>query len=288
MPGSEIEQLLARLRSADPASAWKEFLEQYSALILQVAYQFDHDEDRIGDCYLFVCKRLARRHFKRLKAFNTGGPASFSTWLRTVVRNLCLDWRRTRFGRPHFPVPVINLPPIEREIYLSINHQGRTLVETISWVQALYPRLSRQEVLDAMDSLDRTLGAEGRHRKSSTRPRVESLSSEWEGSNGPPTRVAIEPGPDPEDSTSTRELAQKLRAAVDELPPEEQLMVRLRFEEELTLAEVARLTGHSNPQAVDRTIRHIQKKLQQILESPRKTSSQLRVIEQREDSLQDE
>ena len=80
--------------------AWDEFLDEYAALVLQIVHLFERDPDRVDDCFVFVCEQLKKNDLRRIRRFDENGSASFPTWLRAVVRNLCLDWRRSRFGRP--------------------------------------------------------------------------------------------------------------------------------------------------------------------------------------------
>ena len=99
MPDQSVEKILEQLRSGDPHEAWTEFLEEYSAVIFQVGWYFERDLDRASDCFQFACEKLSQDNFRRLLRFKPQGPAVFSTWLRAVVRNLCLDWHRKEFGR---------------------------------------------------------------------------------------------------------------------------------------------------------------------------------------------
>jgi RNA polymerase sigma-70 factor (ECF subfamily) len=47
----------------------------------------------------------------------------------------------------------------------------------------------------------------------------------------------------------------RLARALDRLPAQDRLLIRLRYEKELTLAELARISGLANAQAVDRRLR---------------------------------
>lgn len=53
------------------------------------------------------------------------------------------------------------------------------------------------------------------------------------------------------------------------LSDRERLALALRFEQNLTLQEIARLTGLKNPQAVDRLLQEAIGRLRQFLTSPR-------------------
>ncbi len=261
---NETPSVVGRLTAGD-AAAPAEFLECYAPLILQVARRFEHDEDRLSECFLFVCEGLRRRGYRRLRRFRPGGAASFDTWLKAVVRNLCLDWRRARFGRRVLPSWVVKLPPLDREAYRLLNHQGLTLDETRGALLALFPRLSTAEFLAAVDRLAARRGRIGPRRE--LRPRVESLSTT--NPTGDAVERAVEdPAPGPEEVAARRERAARLGRELAGLSPRERLLLRLRFEQELTLAETARLAGLANPQAADREIRRILATMRIALDPP--------------------
>ena len=65
--------LLRRLKSADTGPAWVEFLDLYAPLIMQAASQFEYEQDRVNDCFLYVCEQLNDNDFRRLLKFNAAG-----------------------------------------------------------------------------------------------------------------------------------------------------------------------------------------------------------------------
>jgi RNA polymerase sigma factor (sigma-70 family) len=57
------------------------------------------DRDAAMDAYARVLERLREDDFRRLRTYVPDGRCRFTTWLVAVVRRLCLDWHRERFGR---------------------------------------------------------------------------------------------------------------------------------------------------------------------------------------------
>src|ERR1700752_3402511 len=112
-----IDELLQSLRSRDPQEAWARFLEFYAPAILQTVRHLERETDAAAECFLFTCEGLARDRFRRLRQLRTTGPARFSTWLRVVVRNLCRDWRRKKFGRQRNFEFVSRLPALDNEVF---------------------------------------------------------------------------------------------------------------------------------------------------------------------------
>jgi RNA polymerase sigma factor (sigma-70 family) len=78
---------------------WEQFVERYSRLLLRVAFDFGPGYDRAMDRYAFILDELRRNDCRRLRRYDAGGRARFSTWLVTVARRLCVDEYRSRYGR---------------------------------------------------------------------------------------------------------------------------------------------------------------------------------------------
>lgn len=96
---SQLTRLLETADGPEHERAWAEFLESYSRLILHVARRLPRDHDRVMDRYAFVLERLREQHYRRLRSFTADGRGKFTTWLTVVVRRLCLDHDRHRYGR---------------------------------------------------------------------------------------------------------------------------------------------------------------------------------------------
>jgi hypothetical protein len=90
-------------------------------------------------------------------------------------------------------------------------------------------------------------------------------------------------GPDPESLAALREERAALLGALSRLPDRDRLVIRLRFEQELTLEEIARLLSLDNPQSADRRIREAIESLRKVMAPSsaglRKTISPVRVTQ---------
>ena len=193
-----IERILDQLSSDDPQAGWEAFLESYSGLIFQVMSILDRDPDNRSDSFLYACQQLHNNGFRRLRQFKPAGPARFSTWLRAVVRNLYLDWRRRRFG-PRSWAPTVSLD-----------------------FQA----------------------------KPGAVPLGEQLTSHH---------------PDPEIVALLNERRSELESALEKLEPTELLILRLRYQEDLTLSQISRVIGLGSPQSVRYHLQDILGKLKKVL-----------------------
>jgi len=236
--------------------AWSEFLEQHASVILQVVHLFERDTDQVQDCFLFVCERLRRDGLRRIRRFRAGGTASFATWLRVVVRRLCLDWRRHRDGRLRLPRAIARLPEFDQEVFRCLHLRHLSENETFHSLKALWPGLDREQLGNAIARVGRSLRGRQSWLVLTHRPRLQSLSADATEADPAETEPAlVDPRADPEDDAATRERLVALRNAIHALPPQARLMLQLRYEQELTLEEVARLAGLSGVAQAERQIR---------------------------------
>jgi RNA polymerase sigma factor (sigma-70 family) len=79
--------------------AWATFVREFSGEILRVARSLGGDHDLAMDRYTFVLERLREDDCYRLRSYLRPGAGEFRLWLIVVVRRLCLDHHRQRYGR---------------------------------------------------------------------------------------------------------------------------------------------------------------------------------------------
>jgi len=257
--------VLQKLRSGDPHEAWAEFLEEYSGLVFQVGRHFERDLDRASDCFQFVCEKLSEDHFRRLLRFKPLGPASFSTWLRVVVRNLCLDWQRQEYGR-HRPFRSISrLSSFDQEVFKHVYERGVSAAETLPLLQSKFPDVVPERIAESRDRIEQQLTADQRWRLGiRSARRTQSVGTTVQEGEAAPVEIA-DPRPDPEALAIIGERRGTLRRALARLSKSERLLVRLRFEQELTLEQIARLLNLGNAQRADRQIKIILTRLREEL-----------------------
>jgi RNA polymerase sigma factor (sigma-70 family) len=262
-----VEQILIRLASEDRERAWSEFLDLYSPLILQVVHRFETEEDRAGECFLFVCEQLSANGCRRLRRFDPAGPAKFSTWLRVVARNLCLDWRRKEIGRPRAFKSVARLGALDQQVFDCVYQRGMSSRETLLSLQGSHPRLTDEQLSDSLQRIRDSLTSRQIWLLGRRRPIVQSLDGDSAANDGAvPTQIA-DPDPNPETLAEMGERRTALTRALSRLEKEERLLLHLRYEEGLTLEQVARLAGLGNAQRADRRIKEILARLREEMSS---------------------
>jgi len=257
-----IGPLLDALRSDEAETAWVTFLATYSDLIYSVVRAFGRNSDHAGDCYLFVCTKLADKNYRRLLAFRPDGRARFSTWLRAVVRNLSLDWYRSEFGRDHTFASVSSLSAVEQDIFQLVFQQGMSTQE--AW-EALYPKnrgVSFAQVEECIAKLRQSMTARQLWLLSTANVSIESIDATSEQSQA---NEVADSAPGPESLSALHETSVQVAKALEEIDLGDRLLLRLRFVEGLRLLEVARLVGLKDAQTADRRIRDAIEKLREKL-----------------------
>lgn len=243
---SETLEWLALLDGDNADRGWVIFLRAFARIIIQVIAVCESDTENRAECFVYVCEQLAQHRFRRLRRFKREGPASFATWLRAVVRNLCVDWRRHEFGRTASlrarPAPLMTDPQGDQLIRCEGNENGTTSSES----------RSEGDQVCAKATARQTWGS---------RLVTESL----EGEDGL-TRQLADPAPTPETMAETLESKRALRRGLAALSFQQRLAIRLRFEQDLTLQEIAAVLQLKNAQAADRVLRNALARLREALE----------------------
>jgi DNA-directed RNA polymerase specialized sigma subunit len=96
--------------------------------------------------------------------------------------------------------------------------------------------------------------------------RVRRLLAELVGHDGDWSRVPVSDGTNPELALREVELGDSLAAAVSELGARDQLLLKLRFEYDLTAKQIAHLMGYPTPFHVYRRLRSRLTRLRRALE----------------------
>ena len=250
-------QLFELLELKQAEQAWPLFLQLYSNRVLQIVRRFAKDKDDRSDCFLFICEQLRRDDCRRLRKFDPDGSAMFTTWLHAVVFNLCRDWRRTKFPRYRVFGSVSGLPDFDQEVFHYHFERGMNLQETKEMLRYSYPHITRHQVTDAAARIQKRITPRQRRLLLARRPKLESLSTGPESGPGVRDLPANDRSSEPEAAAGRQQLEMALNNAVAALDPSDLLILKLRFQRDLNLAEIATLTGITNAQAVDRRIQKI-------------------------------
>lgn len=262
MGDPDITTLQHELRSGDAAAAWELFLKAYSPVLYQSARAHTYDEDDAADCFVHVCEQLARNRFRRLLKFKPEGSARFTTWLRVVARNLCYDWHRRRTGRQRPFKFIQRLSSLDLEVYQCRFERGFSEAETLHHVRPLSPDLNQDQLARIENRIDLSLSSRQRRILSERRSAAAIVNAAVldEQAEKFDTELA-DTGRGPECLAISQQQKMQLQRSVSQLAADERLVVHLRFEEDLSLDEIARLMGLGDAQRVHRHLGAILKKL---------------------------
>lgn len=243
MSEGSAEQLLHRLGTAEAGLAWKEFLHAHSGLLLGVARQFVRDRQSLHDCFLFICEKLVDDDFRRLRAWHRKEHVRFSTWLRAVAANLCVDWHRAEFGRPRPFRSIADLPELERLVYTHRFEFGGSFRECFEAVAIRYPSLSELELAAIIRRINRILTPQ-QHWALATRKHVALSFDEPDVQRE--AEMVVDRVETPEQAALGGERHARLQAALGRLSPHQRLLLKLRYQQGLSLREVASLAGYDD------------------------------------------
>jgi RNA polymerase sigma factor (sigma-70 family) len=185
-----------------------------------------------------------------------------------VVANLCVDWQRKQRGRFRPVRAVARLPELDQLVYRYIYVRGMARLDCLRALQASYPDLTEQQLSVVNARLFALLTPQQRWqlgtRMAATGPQGEG----WMLALEEGAFEIEEPGPGPDEIAQIDQDRARLQSAMAQLPSQQRLLLRLRFEQNLTLAEVARLTRLSDPFRAKRQIQTALAALADLMKRP--------------------
>lgn len=197
---AELAALLMAAGEAERERAWAAFVHAHTPTMLRVARSLGGDADSVMDRYAFLLDRLQEGDCRRLRAYLRPGAGEFTLWLVVVVRRLCLDHYRERYGR------------------------------------------SRA-----------TDGPEERAHRTTRRRLVDLIAEKTD-----PALIAASRGAAPDETILRDEQTGALSSALAALSPSDRLLLRLRFAQDLSAREIARLMRFP-------TLFHVYRRLDKVL-----------------------
>ena len=239
MTGARIDGILLCLTSDKADSGWIEFLDAYSTLLHNVVRQYESDEGRAQDCFDFVCAQLSDNGFHRLTVFKSGGSAKFRTWLTVVAANLCIDWRRSMYGRFRTQKSIRELPELEQLVFDCFYRQAMTRPECLQVLKTRFAKITDRQISESNTRIHAVLTSRQRWQLSTRQKGTVSIEH--------PAVSVTATDKSPEVLVQLDQDRQRLQKAMARLEPQQRLMLQLRFQQDLTLEEVARLTRLSDP-----------------------------------------
>lgn len=233
---NNVDHLLYQLNSADPGSAWAAFIDAYAGLIMRTVIQFEYEQDRSDECFLYVCEKLYEGGFRRLLKFNTAGKSSFPGWLSTVVFNLCIDWHRKEFGRARMLPAIAALPAFDQRVYQHYYEESMKADECYESLRSDFPGLVREQIADALGRIHSLLTPRQRWQlnlRIRGRGRVRRMPP------GGSIDGIPDPTPTPEALAGSEQELESLQRAMSKLTVPQRALLHLRFREGMSYERIA-------------------------------------------------
>ena len=224
-----------------PSAGWRSFIDQYTPLIVGLIRRAGVTErDETMDVYVLICERLSERNFERLKS-QDASRGSIGGWLAVITRHAAVDWLRSRKGRRRLFEAVRDLPKLDQRVFELFYWDERSPSE-IAEILAVETR-TRTDLARVFDSLERIQSAmTDRHRAELLALAVRSKAPVALEETDVPVRIA-DPRIDAETALHIDQLNKRLESALRSLPPEDAAIVRLKFVEGLTNADIEHVIG---------------------------------------------
>ena len=245
---------LRDLLSRDPAQGWRAFIDQYTPSILTSIEQAGITRrDDAMDLYVGVCEHLAADDCARLRRHDPA-KGTLHAWLRTVARNMVVDRVRSRVGRRRLFRSIRDLPAIDRDVFELFYWRERTPSEIAELLRDADGRsLGLVRALEALERVERAL---------TERQRAELIAMAARGRrpvslDEDESESAVEPSderPTPELALRMRQTRAAFAVALTEIPPEDALIISMKFVDGLTYGQIAHAL-HLPSLALDRVTR---------------------------------
>lgn len=247
-------ELVSALDSPDQDTAWGQFLERYADQMYHLVGQAADNPDDRNDCFLYVCEKLCDQRFRRLRSYRPKGSVNFRSWLGVVVANLCIDWQRSRIGRPRPFRTILHLDPLAQRAFHYRFQRRFGHNASLAALQAEFPGLREPQMAGAVSRVQAALTPRQHWLLSVAQARNASLA------DGEVPEPAA-PGPNPEQAAASHQDEESLKRALARLEPRQRQLLIMRYQQELSLKEIARLTRLGDP---SRAHRHIQSALEEL------------------------
>ncbi|GAB5519199.1 MAG: hypothetical protein RhofKO_14500 [Rhodothermales bacterium] len=256
---------LIRLFTEDPDQAYTHLLEKYSSVLIRMIHKFVRDHDEVMEVYTSICERLRARDFQALRRFRVG--SDLLPWFSVIVANACRDQYRKRRALS-MPQSVINqLEPAEKLVFKYYFQERYTYEEILEYLISRHQEtVTLGDVRRAVEKIYELLSVSKRwHLIAAIRANLPVSSMDEMLEAGVASKSFAQP--DDESEFDPKEVA-VLKDALADLDPELQLIVKLRFEQEMKAPEIARVMRYEKSKMVYSKLRTAIQRLRRAFGDP--------------------
>lgn len=232
------------LFQTDSEKAWDLFIEKHADFIFTTLRHNGLDQDKASDCFIYICGKLCEKNFRRLKTIKYAGQkGDLMPWLRQVTNRMSVNWFWSVNGRKRLPKPIQEMPEREQKIFKFYFWYGQTpsrIYESMRLEQE--KDLELADVFDSLDKIFECLSDKKIWNLMSGILRVQKpLSIDKEDEE---TGICFEiPDEKPlsEQILNQKETNEILNRALENLSAREKLALRMRYEDTLAIADIAKI-----------------------------------------------
>jgi RNA polymerase sigma factor (sigma-70 family) len=240
-PNHLADLTLARAVLAGDESAWHRFVTGHSGILLAILRRYLHDTDEIRTAYVDVLADL-----RQGKLAEYAGRSSLSTWLACIARGAAVDHLRHTLGRREEPAGLTDLDERQREVFRLYYVEGRAYEEVRLRLRQSGRLADGESVAEILADLESHLNHRTLRRLAwdlhaasvgaASGRLLEYLDDAAAAGND--AVLAQSPDADLIAGEARRHVA-RILALVEQLPPEERTVLRLRFDAGWTADQIA-------------------------------------------------
>jgi DNA-directed RNA polymerase specialized sigma24 family protein len=235
-PLTDVE--LRALLIEDVDRGWRAFIDQYTpALLAAIERAGIRDQDEAMELYTLACERLAADDCARLRRHDPSKGA-LGSWLTVLIRNVVVDWVRSRAGRRRLFKSIQGLSALDQRVFELFYWENQTTSEMVGLLGEPFGSPTLAAVLEALERVQAALTERQRAELVAMGVRRSAPVSLDASTDDDPPFDAADPTTDPERDARARELDALLDAAIHELPPQDGAIVRLKYGEGLSLRQI--------------------------------------------------
>lgn len=207
----------------------RELLEANLALVGRAVafacrrYRFEPDDAE--DFASFVHLKLVEDDYAVLRAFE--GRSRLPTYLSIVIQRLALDYRIHAWGKWHASAEAKRLGPVAVELERLLHRDGRSLDEALPFLAAHHPNVTRDALAKLAAALPRRAPKRHDVPVEEADPVSAPVDIEDHARAGDRRRTALR-------------VAAAVRDAIAKRSEDDRLILQLRFEKGMTVAQIAR------------------------------------------------
>lgn len=240
----------------DAERGYRELLEQYTGVMLRMIRRFMKDPDEVMEVYTSICERFQANDYQALRRFHSN--SNLIPWLSVVVANACRDqFRKNR--AVSMPRSVLKQLDERERLVFRYYYQERLSYDEIVHLIGTQHGLACTsiDVMQAVGRITSLLSTKKRwHLIAALNSNTPALSVEEMQEYG--HELGVPPRHHP---AAADERLGELQAAIKQLPPDDQLLVLLRFEHGMTAVQIAKALDFDNHKQVYTRLRTVLNRL---------------------------